>query len=52
MTYRPTFGNSYDNYMSSNNLGYSNVSRGFNKISNRSNLCHEQDLNEEQGGMN
>lgn len=41
MAYRPNFGGNYDNYPS-NNLGYSNVSRGFNKNSFRSNLPSTQ----------
>jgi len=36
MNFKTNFGNSYDNYIPSNNLGYSNVSRGYNKISARS----------------
>lgn len=37
MAYRPNFGGNYDSY-AGNNLGYSNVSRGFNKNSFRSRL--------------
>jgi len=38
MTYKPNFGNSYDYYGGQNNLGYSNVSRSYNKVSARSTL--------------
>ena len=36
MSYKPNFGNSYDHYGGQNNLGYSNVSRSYNKVSARS----------------
>lgn len=36
MTYKPNFGNSYDYYTAQNNLGYSNASRSYGKLSPKS----------------
>ena len=51
MNYK-NYGNSYDNYLPNSNLGYSNVSKGYNnKISARSNHPPIVDLNDEHGGL-
>jgi len=36
MNYRSNYGNSYDYNYGQNNLGYSNVSRGLNKLTPKS----------------
>lgn len=51
MAYRPNFGGNYDNYGSGNNLGYSNVSRGYNKNSFRSTNLINLDGMEDHGGL-
>lgn len=38
MSYKPNFGSSYDYYNGQNNLGYSNVSRSYNKLSAKSTI--------------
>lgn len=49
MNYKPNFGNNYD-YQTQNNLGYSNVSRSYNKFSAKSNTSPIADGPEDHGG--
>ena len=51
MSYRPTFGNNYDNYNNPNTLGLSNVSKNYNRHSFRSTSIPTLDGAEDHGGL-